>query len=69
LKKQQKLQVDPLLFHENMLQRLKLCFQLSVKYLAVKKVKQLGLSFTEIFERRLFIQHILQDENIAKEWK
>jgi len=38
LKKQQKLQVDPLLFYENMLQCLKLCFQLSVKYLAVKKL-------------------------------
>jgi len=31
-------QVDPLLFHENMLQRSKVCFQLSVKYLAVKKL-------------------------------
>jgi len=37
--------------------------------LAVKKVKQLGLSFTEILERCYNIQHMLQDENIAKEWK
>jgi len=33
------------------------------------KFKQLGVSFTEIFERRHFMQHMLQDENIAKEWK
>jgi len=69
LKKQQKLQVDPLSFHENMLQRLKLCFQLSAKWLAVKNDKQLGVSFTEIFVRRHFIQYMLQDENIAEEWK
>ena len=33
------------------------------------KFKQLSVPFTEIFERRYFIQHKLQDENIAKEWK
>jgi len=62
VKKQQKLQVDPLFFHENMLKRLKLCFQLSVKYLAVKKVKQLGLSFTELLEKCYNIQHMLCNE-------
>jgi len=33
-----------------MLQRLKLCFQLNIKYLAVKKVKQLGLSFQKFWK-------------------
>jgi len=33
------------------------------------KFKQLSVPFTEIFERRHFIQHMLQDEHIAKEWK
>jgi len=33
------------------------------------KFKQLSVPFTEIFERRHFIQRTLQDENIAKEWK
>ena len=34
---------------------------------AVSKVK--GLSFTEILERGHYNQHMLQDENIANEWK
>ena len=33
------------------------------------KFKQLGVSITEIFERRNYIQHTLQYENIANEWK
>ena len=33
------------------------------------KFTQLSVPFTEIFERRHFIQHMLQDKNIAKEWK
>jgi len=33
------------------------------------KFKQLSAPFTEIFQRCHFIQHILHDENIAKEWK
>jgi len=51
-----------------MLQRLKL-FSAQCKIFGGKKVKQLSASFTEIFERRHFIQHMLQDKNIAKAWK
>jgi len=43
-------------------------FSAQCKIFGSKKVKQLGLS-TEIFERRHFIEHMLHDENIAKEWK
>jgi len=61
LKKQQKLQVDRLLFHENMLQRLKL-FSGQCKIFGSKKVKQLGHSFTEILERCYNIQHMWWNE-------
>jgi len=56
VEKQQKLQVDPLLFHENMFQRLKLCFHLSVKYLAVKK-----FSSWVSLSQKFWNQHMLQD--------
>ena len=44
-------------------------FSAQCKIFGSKKVKQLSVPFTEIFERRHFIQHMLQDVNIAKEWK
>jgi len=44
-------------------------FSAQCKIFGNKKVKQLSVPFTEIFERRHFIQHMLQDVNIAKEWK
>jgi len=42
-------------------------FSAQCKIFGSKKVKQLSAPFTEIFERRHFIQHMLQDVNIAKE--
>jgi len=46
------------------------CLRQISRFLApFPKFKQLSVPFTEIFERHHFIQHMLQDENIAKEWK
>jgi len=44
-------------------------FSAQCKIFGSKKVQQMGLSFSEILERCYNIQHILQDENIANEWK
>jgi len=44
-------------------------FSAQCKIFGSKKVKQLSAPFTEIFERRHFIQHMLQHKNTAKEWK
>ena len=44
-------------------------FSAQCKIFGSKKVKQLGLSFTEILERCYNIQHMLQDEDIANEWE
>jgi len=43
--------------------------QISRLFAPCPKFKQLSVPFTEIFERRHFIQHMLQDVNIAKDWK
>jgi len=43
--------------------------QISRLLTSYPKFKQLSVPFTEIFERRHFIQHMLQNENIAKERK
>jgi len=40
-------------------------FSAQSKIFVSKNVKQLSAPFTEILERRHFIQHMLQDENIA----
>jgi len=58
LKKQQKLQIDPLLFYENMLQCLKLCFQLSVKYLAVKNLAAGSLFYRNFWKTPFYSTHV-----------
>jgi len=52
LKKATETVVDLRLFHENMLQRLKLCFQLNTKYLAVKRLSS-WVSFFRNFGKML----------------
>ena len=44
-------------------------FSAQCKIFGNKKVKQLSAPFTQIFERCHFIQHMLQDVDIAIEWK